>query len=64
MEFVRQLEDSGRALRRMGPSHSNRLDNEDVIVMLMKKLPEESLKRKLGRQSWRPPQRQRIGYVQ
>jgi hypothetical protein len=46
MEFVRQLEDSGRALRRMGPSYSNRLDNEDVIVMLMKKLPEESLKRK------------------
>ena len=36
MEFVRQLEDSERALRRMGPSYSNRLDNEDVVVMLMK----------------------------
>jgi hypothetical protein len=36
MEFVRELEDSERALRRMGPSYSNRLDNEDVIVMLMK----------------------------
>ena len=46
MEFVRQLEDSERALRRMGPNYSNRLDNEDVIVMLMKKLPDQSLKRK------------------
>ena len=46
MEFVRQLEDSERALKRMGTSYSNRLDNEDVIVMLMKKLPEDSLKRK------------------
>ena len=46
MEFVRQLEDSERALKRMGTSYSNRLDNEDVIVMLIKKLPEDSLKRK------------------
>ena len=46
MEFVRRLEDSERALKRMGTSYSNRLDNEDVIVMLMKKLPEDSLKRK------------------
>ena len=46
MGFVRQLEDSERALKRMGTSYSNRLDNEDVIVMLMKKLPEDSLKRK------------------
>ena len=46
MEFVRQLEDSERALKRMGTSYSNRLDNEDVIVMLMKKLPEDSLKSK------------------
>ena len=45
MAFVRQLEDSERALKRMGTSYSNRLDNEDVIVMLMKKLPEDSLKR-------------------
>ena len=46
MEFVGQLEDSERALKRMGTSYSNKLDNEDVIVMLMKKLPEDSLKRK------------------
>ncbi|CAB4042058.1 Hypothetical predicted protein, partial [Paramuricea clavata] len=46
MEFVRHLEDSERALKSMGSSYSNRLDNEDVIVMLMRKLPEDGLKRK------------------
>ena len=46
MELVRYLEDSERALKRMGNGYSSRLDNEDVIVMLMKKLPEDSLKRK------------------
>ena len=45
MEFVRHLEDSERALKSMGPRYSARLDNEDVIVMLMRKLPEERLKR-------------------
>ena len=46
MEFVRRLEDTGRALRSMGCNYSIRLDSEDVIVMLMRKLPVESLKRK------------------
>ena len=46
MEFVRHLDDSERALKSMGPSYSNRLDNEDVIVMLMRKLPDEGLKRR------------------
>ena len=46
MEFVRHLEDSYRALKTMGYSYSSRLDNEDTIVMLMRKLPDESLKRK------------------
>ena len=46
MEFARHLEDSERALKRMGTGYSGRLDNEDIIVMLMKKLPEDGLKRK------------------
>ena len=46
MEFVRHLVDSYRALKTMGYSYSSRLDNEDTIVMLMRKLPDESLKRK------------------
>ena len=46
MEFAWHLEDSERALKRMGTGYSSRLDNEDIIVMLMKKLPEDGLKRK------------------
>ena len=45
MEFVRHLEDSERALKSMGTRHSARLDIENVIVMLMRKLPQERLKR-------------------
>lgn len=30
----------------MGPRYAVRLDNEDMILMLMRKLPDESLKRK------------------
>ena len=30
----------------MGCNYTSRLDNEDVIVMLMTKLPDESLKKK------------------
>ena len=46
MEFVRRLEDARRVLTSMGCNYMNRLDNEDVLVMLMRKLPEESLKKK------------------
>ena len=30
----------------MGCNYSSRLDNEDVIIMLMRKLPDEGLQRK------------------
>ena len=46
MEFARKLEDARRVLTSMGYSYSSRLDNEETIVMLMRKLPDESLKRK------------------
>lgn len=46
MEFARKLEDARRVLTSMGYSYSSRLDNEETIVMLMKKLPDEGLKRK------------------
>ena len=46
MDFARKLEDARRVLANMGLNYSSRLDNEDTIVMLMKKLPEEGLKRK------------------
>ena len=46
MEFVRRLEDARRVLAIMGSNYTSRLDNKDVIVMLMKKLPDESLKKK------------------
>ena len=46
MDFVRRLEDARRVLTSMGCNYSSRLDNEDVIIMLMKKLPDEGLKRK------------------
>ena len=38
MEFVRHLEDSHRALKTIGYSYSSWVDNEDTIVMLMRKL--------------------------
>ena len=46
MDFVRRLEDAIRVLTSMSCNYSSRLDNEDVIIMLMKKLPDEGLKRK------------------
>ena len=46
MEFARRLEDTKRMLTSMGPLYVSRLNNEDIILMLMKKLPDEGLKRK------------------
>ena len=46
MEIVRRLEDARRVLTIMGCNYMNRLDNEDVLVMLMRNLHEESLKNK------------------
>ena len=46
MEFERRLEDTKRVLTSMGPLYVSRLDNEDTILMLMKKLPDEGLKKK------------------
>ena len=46
MEDVRRLEDVRRVLANMGSNYMSRLGNEDVIVMLMRKLPEEGLKRR------------------
>ena len=46
MDFVRQLEDARRVLMSMGSNYTSPLDNEDVIIMLMRKLPDEGLKRK------------------
>ena len=46
MDFARRLEDVKRVLTSMGPRYAVRLDNEDMILMLMRKLPDESLKRK------------------
>ena len=46
MEFVRRLQDTKRMLTSMGPLYVSRLNNEDTILMLMKKLTDEGLKRK------------------
>ena len=46
MHFARRLEDVKRVLTSMGPRNAARLDNEDMILMLMRKLPDKSLKRK------------------
>ena len=43
MDFVRRLEDARRVLTSMDCSYSSRLENEDVIIMLMKKLLDEGL---------------------
>ena len=37
MEFVRRLEDARRVLTSMGCNYMSRMDNEDVLVMLMRK---------------------------
>jgi len=44
MDFARRLQDTKRALTSMGPLYVSRLNNEDTILMLMKKLPDEDLK--------------------
>ena len=46
MEFARRLEDTKQMLTSMGALYVSRLNNEDTILMLMKKLPDEGLKRK------------------
>ena len=40
MEFLRRLVDVRRVFASMGCNCTSRLDNEDVIVVLMKKLPD------------------------
>ena len=46
MASVRKLEDTRNVLASMGRNYANHLDNEDVLIMLMRKLPEEGLKKK------------------
>ena len=46
MDFARRLEDVKWVLTSMGPCYEARLDNEDIILTQMRKLPDESLKRK------------------
>ena len=46
MECARGLEDTKRVLTSMAPLYVARLNIEDTILMLMKKLPDEGLKRK------------------
>ena len=46
MEFARRCEDTKRVLTIMEPLYVSRLNNGDTILMLMKKLPDEGLKRK------------------
>ena len=46
MDFVRRLEDARRFLTSMGCNYASRLDNEDVVIMLKRKLPGKGLKRK------------------
>ena len=46
MDFLRRLEDVRRVLVSMGCNYSSGLDNEDVIIMPVRKLSEEGLKRK------------------
>ena len=43
MEFSRALENSLRALSSLGKEYVSRLDNEDLLKALMRKLPNESL---------------------
>ena len=46
MDFVSWLEDARRLLTSMGCKYSSHVDNQDVIIMLMRKLPDRGLKRK------------------
>lgn len=46
MDFVRWLEDVRRVLMSMGSNYISCLDNEDLIIMLMRKFFDESFKRK------------------
>ena len=46
MDFVRRLEDVRRLLTSMGCKYSSHLDNQDVTITLMRKLPDKGLKRK------------------
>ena len=46
MDFARRREDARRVLMSMGSNYTSRWDNGDVIIMPMRKLPDESLKRK------------------
>ena len=46
VDLARRLEDVKRVLTSMGPGYVARFDNEDMILTLMRKLPDESLKRK------------------
>ena len=45
-ELERRLEDTKRVLTSMGPPYVSRLNNEDTILVLMKKLRDGGLKRK------------------
>ena len=46
MDFNGRLEDVKKVLTTMGPRYAARLDNENMILTLVRKLPNESLKRK------------------
>ena len=46
LEFSRRLEEAQRVLHSLGPGYSERLNNDDLIKMLVRKLPEEFLKRR------------------
>ena len=46
MDFVRRSEDARRSSTSMGCNYASRLDNEDAVIMLMRKLPGKGLKRK------------------
>ena len=43
MEFVRRLEDAKMVLTSIGYNYANQLDNEDVIISLMRKFPDKIL---------------------
>ena len=45
-DFVRRLEDVRRLLTSIGCKYSSHLDNQDVTITLMRKLPDKGLKRK------------------
>lgn len=48
MDFARCLEDARRVLTSMGQgsNYKSASDNEDIIIMLLRKLPDKTLKRK------------------